>query len=366
MAGIYIHIPFCHSKCAYCDFYSLPLRNENDFVESLENEYKSRIDELEGTINTIYLGGGTPSCLSKNSLERIFRMLPTGANEVTIEVNPEDVTSDFIKWMKNNTTVNRVSMGVQSLNDAELKVIGRRHTSSEAISAADLLLSNNYNISLDLIYGLPLQTIRSWTESLDRIIKLYPQHLSCYLLSYEPGTRLTALKQMGKITEISDETATAMYEILCERTYSAGYEHYEISNFAIPGYQSQHNSSYWNMTPYLGLGPGAHSYSGKLRSYNPGNLSGYIEKKGLGINITEEENDLERFNDFIITSLRTANGLNLEKCEDLFGPDYRASVENAAKKFIYKDIIWQNGVYIGINQRHWLSSDSIMLDFIKI
>ena len=366
MAGIYIHIPFCHSKCAYCDFYSLPLKWENEFIDSLENEYRHRISELKETVNTIYLGGGTPSCLSKKSLERIFKLLPSGAQETTIEVNPEDVTDDFINWMKNYTPVNRVSMGVQSLNNDELKFIGRRHTADEALSAAYSLLDYNYNLSLDLIYGLPLQSMQSWDDSLDKIIKLHPQHLSCYLLSYEPGTRLTAMKQSGKIQEISDEMATKMYQLLCERTQNAGYKHYEISNFAISGFHSRHNSSYWDMTPYLGLGPGAHSHDGINRSYNPGNISYYLRNKGIGVNIIEEEDEQERFNDFVITSLRTSNGLNLELCEILFGLKSRLFVEKIARNLIANSIMWREKNHIGINESYWLTSDSVMLDFIKV
>ncbi len=367
MAGIYVHIPFCHSKCAYCDFYSMPLRNEADFVEALMNEYASRKKELAQEISTIYLGGGTPSCLSRSQLTRIFNLLPVDkAEEITIEINPEDATDDFVKWLHHDTLVNRVSMGVQSLNDTELKTIGRRHSAIEAINAAKRLLESGFNLSLDLIYGLPGQNTTSWEKSLDGVLALNPHHLSCYLLSYEPGTRLTAMKQTGKITEISDTEALEMYELLCDKAYSSGYQHYEISNFSKLGFHSRHNSSYWNLTPYLGLGPGAHSFDGKIRRYNPGNLKQYIENKGIGITVAEDENDSERFNDFVITSLRTEKGMSLELCSAMFGSLRRNKVERISERFIKEGIMWHNSNYLGINTHYWLTSDAIMLEFIEI
>lgn len=367
MAGIYVHIPFCHSKCAYCDFYSMPLRNEADFVESLINEYSSRKKELTEDVSTIYLGGGTPSCLSRKQLIRIFDLLPVdNAEEITIEINPEDATEDFIQWLHKSTPVNRVSMGVQSLNDNELKTIGRRHTAIEAVEAANRLLDCGFNLSLDLIYGLPGQDTASWEKSLEGILSINPHHLSCYLLSYEPGTRLTAMKQAGKITEISDSGAQEIYEILCDRTSFAGYGHYEISNFSKPGFHSRHNSSYWNLTPYLGLGPGAHSFDGKIRRYNPGNLKGYLESKGVGITMVEQENDSERFNNFVITSLRTSKGMDLNLCSTIFGNLRRCNVEKISEKFIREGVMWHKGGLLGINSRNWLIADAIMVEFIEV
>ncbi|MDE6048637.1 MAG: radical SAM family heme chaperone HemW [Paramuribaculum sp.] len=367
MAGIYIHIPFCHSKCAYCDFYSMPLRNERDFISSLENEYYSRKSEITQPIRTIYLGGGTPSCLTQDSLVRIFNFLAVeDAEEITIEINPEDATDNFICWLKKHTPVNRVSMGVQSMNDRELTIIGRRHSATQAIEAATALLNNGFNLSLDLIYGLPEQTIDSWESSLEAILELNPHHLSCYLLSFEPGTRLTAMKQTGKVSEVSDVVAKEMYNLLCEKAQLYGYEHYEISNFAREGFHSRHNSSYWNMTPYLGLGPGAHSFDGAIRRYNPGNLKDYISCRGIGFTVTEPENLIEQYNDFIITSLRTKHGLDLNLCEELYGQEFRVFIEETAHKYLSEGIMWKNSNHVGIVANHWLTSDSIMLDFIKI
>ena len=345
----------------------MPLRDERDLISCLENEYNARKWEITQPIRTIYLGGGTPSCLTPNSLSRIFNTLPVeDAEEITIEINPEDATDEFICWLKKHTPVNRVSMGVQSLNDRELSIIGRRHSATQAVTAAASLLDNGFNLSLDLMYGLPEQTIDSWESSLEAILELNPHHLSCYLLSFEPGTRLTALKQMGKVNEISDTVATEMYNLLCEKTQQYGYEHYEISNFAKDGFHSRHNSAYWNMTPYLGLGPGAHSFDGTTRRYNPGNLKDYISCRGKGFTVTETENLIERYNDLIITTLRTKHGLDLNLCEELYGKEFRIFVEETAHKYLSEGIMWKNSNHLGITAAHWLTSDSIMIDFIKV
>lgn len=367
MSGIYIHIPFCHAKCAYCDFYSLPKRQEMEFIEALKNEYGCRKEEISAPVKTVYLGGGTPSCLKRESLHQIFNMVPTSeAEEITIEINPEDAKEDFILWLKNSTPVNRISMGVQSLDNWELEFIGRRHSAEDAVRAVGLIKSVGFNLSVDLIYGLPYQDTDSWKKSLTGILALKPDHLSCYLLSYEPGTRLTAMKSVGKVVEADEELATEMYDVLCAEAAGAGYLHYEISNFALPGFHSRHNSSYWNLTPYLGLGPGAHSFDGRIRRFNPGNLKEYIGHRGIGVALVDEERESERFNDFVITSLRTAAGLDMDLCEKLFGRSYRLIIEKEAARHIAVKDMWRRGNIVGINPRCWLKSDAIMVDFIQV
>lgn len=369
MAGIYVHIPFCHSKCAYCDFFSTPFaeRFAGKYVSALENEYHSRRCELAGPVTTIYIGGGTPSSIDRSLLERLFAFLPAdGIDEYTIEVNPEDVSEDFALWLKNDTPVSRVSMGVQSLDDSVLRTIGRRHTAAATIDAYKALKSAGIDISLDLIYGLPGQDMRSWRSSLERVLELKPEHLSCYLLSYEPGTRLTAMKQAGRISEATETEVMAMYDVLTQKTSGVGYEHYEISNFALPGHRALHNSSYWNLTPYLGLGTGAHSFDGQIRRFNPNDIKKYIECSGTGFAVAEEENLSERYNDYIITALRTNSGLDMKLIEKLFG---LSRAEESARKtaaFVKADKMWRNGDRAGIVERHWLTSDAIMLEFIEV
>lgn len=369
MAGIYVHIPFCHAKCAYCDFFSTPFAEKfaEEYVSAIEAEYLYRRNELSDPVTTIYIGGGTPSCIDRRLLDRLFAFLPSGGiEEYTIEVNPEDVSDDFALWLKNDTPVSRVSMGVQSLDDNVLRTIGRRHTASEAIAAYQALKSAGLDVSLDLIYGLPGQDMDSWRSSLEKVLDLKPEHLSCYLLSYERGTRLTAMKQAGKIAEASEAEVMAMYDVLTQKTSAAGYGHYEISNFALPGHRARHNSSYWNLTPYLGLGTGAHSFDGKIRRFNPNDIKKYLGCGGIGFAVAEEENLSERYNDYIITALRTDAGVDLKLIETLFGGSLAAQTERKTAGFVESGKMWRNGDRAGIVERHWLTSDAIMLEFIEV
>lgn len=368
MAGVYVHIPLCASKCAYCDFYSLPLANIDTeaLTDSIINEYLHRRDELSGEdIKTLYLGGGTPSSLPKEQLTKIIRALKDRCtDEISVEVNPEDVDSGLADALV-ESGVNRVSMGVQSLIDSELEIIGRRHSAAKAIEAVNTLRRSGVsNISLDLIYGLPGQTLDSWQRSLNSILDIEPQHLSAYLLSYEKGTRLSAMRSVGKVSEAPEELVAAMYDSLCETTRNAGFQHYEISNFSLPGYNSRHNSSYWDGTPYLGLGPGAHSFTKGIRRVNPAKLSDYLKCRGIGFVTDEPENESERFNDFIITSLRTARGLDLDTVERLFGRS--GEIERLATPHIESGAMLRQGRRIRIAEPSWLIADSIMIDFIEV
>ena len=317
MAGLYIHIPFCGAKCAYCDFYSGPFAVDHSrYIAAGARELELRRDE-PGAVNptTLYIGGGTPSLLTADEFTALASRLPdlSGVEEFTIEVNPDDVTDERVDaWM--SAGVNRVSMGVQSLDDEVLKRVGRRHTARMAIDAYVRLRRHGIdNISLDLIYGLPSQSLDSWKNSLDGVLALRPEHLSAYSLSYEPGTRLYAALQVGKIKETDENTVVAMYTYLCDRMRAAGYEHYEISNFALPGCRSRHNSSYWSFTPYTGLGPGAHSFDGEVRRYNPSSLKGYLEaiESGRTAYEVDEETAMDRLNDRIMVAMRTSDGLDL-------------------------------------------------------
>ncbi len=321
-AGLYIHIPFCHSKCSYCDFYSMPLRQEleNAYMDALLAEWRMRRDEIRQPITTIYLGGGTPSILSDANLSRLVSGLDLdidSLSEFTIEVNPEDITPQRASLL-GSLGINRVSMGVQSLDDKLLQTIGRRHESHTAIRAYETLRSCGFgNISLDLMYGLPTQTLMQWEQTLHMMLdKLHPEHLSAYILSYEPGTRMTAMRDAGKLKPIDDETTIGMYHLLCQMSRDYGYGHYEISNFALPGREARHNAAYWDMSPYIGLGPGAHSFDGiSTRRSNPWNLRKYISSLSSGFTVCEEEKEdaVTLHNDIVMVSLRTRRGLDLVK-----------------------------------------------------
>lgn len=316
MAGVYVHIPFCASKCAYCDFYSVPSRQSmTRVVTAIGEEWTMRASELTEPPSTLYIGGGTPSLLPDDEFARLASMLPAGdVREFTIEANPDDVTAEKVKtWREAGAA--RVSMGVQSLVDTELREVGRRHTAAQAVEAVRLLREGGVsNISLDLIYGLPGQTLDTWRQSLDRIIALHPEHVSAYLLSVEPGTRLYARRLAGRFTPADEDTVVAMYSYLCRAMHEAGYEHYEISNFALPGRRSRHNSAYWDFAPYVGLGPAAHGCgSDGLRRVNPADIRQYlarIEARTPAYTV-EEETETDRLNDRILASLRRAEGLSL-------------------------------------------------------
>ena len=262
MAGIYIHVPFCQSRCAYCDFYSTTLLSHREaYVDTLCRELEHRLPELKGEpIKTIYFGGGTPSTLTieelKKILETIFHLssLNFQLEEITLEANPDDLTEEYVKGLR-TLPINRVSLGIQSFHDRTLRLVGRRHTAQEAIDAVRRLQQAGLtNISIDLIYGLPGETLDDWAYSLNQATALGVKHISAYHLTYEEGTRLWRMQEQGLVTPIDEEQSIRSFELLREKLLAAGYEHYEISNFALPGYHSRHNSSYWQGIIYIGIG----------------------------------------------------------------------------------------------------------------
>ena len=355
MAGIYIHIPFCRSRCIYCGFYSttaLDLRQR--YVDALCREMEIRgtrkealdlwslatIGTQEGgkrndeEIETIYLGGGTPSQLTPSQLRQLFiyinKVYPlTSEREITIEVNPDDVTVEFAALLQ-QLPVNRVSMGIQTFDDQRLRFLHRRHTSRQAIEAVSILRAAGINnLSIDLMYGFPGETLSDWQSDIDSALALNVEHISAYCLMIEEGTPLhRMLKQhngdcplceqrselQGDCPQcVDEETERQMYYTLIDRLTAAGYEHYEISNFARPGFRSRHNSSYWNGTPYIGLGAAAHSYDIRSRSWNIADINAYIKGIERGERLFEEElldNDT-RYNDAVTVGLRTCEGIDL-------------------------------------------------------
>lgn len=366
---IYVHVPFCRSKCAYCDFYSLPrLELAGQYCETLLAEWRSRRHETEGLPSpaTLYIGGGTPSALPLPVLQSIIDTLATPSmTEITIEVNPEDVDSEFIRWIT-DTPVSRVSMGIQSLRDDELRIVGRRHTAARALEALDLLASSRLDVSADLIYGLPGQTTASFAQSLNAVLARRPEHLSCYLLSYEPGTRLNAMRSAGRVREATDTEAEEMFTHLYRTAADAGYRHYEISNFALPGHQAIHNSGYWDLSPYLGLGPGAHSFDGRVRRYNPSDLKSYLASGGESFTVTEEENADERLNDYLIIRLRTAEGLDLDRFENLFGAHNTDRLLADAAPHIAAGRLNMTGSNLQMDPDRWLVTDMVLTDLIHV
>ncbi len=327
--GLYIHIPFCKSRCIYCGFFSTTLLEMRAaYVTALCQEIELR---CHGRIGTLYLGGGTPSQLSISQLGTLFDSISLKypeihdpSIEVTMECNPDDITEEMAAFLS-ASPVNRVSMGIQTFSDARLRFLGRRHDSRQACLAVNRLRSHGIdNISIDLMFGFPGETLAQWQSDLDVALSLGVDHISAYSLMYEEGTPLLQLLEQGKIKETDDDTYIKMYDLLVSRLQDAGYQHYEISNFALPGKASRHNSCYWNDVPYIGIGAGAHSYDRRHRQWNVSDLHQYIEAINRGaIPCKGEEITPDiHYNDTITTRLRTAEGIHLDQLKKEMGDRY--------------------------------------------
>ena len=313
MAGLYIHIPFCKKRCLYCDFFSTTqLARREEYVEALLKEIAMRRNEASEPIQTVYIGGGTPSTLPSEAVIAIDQLLHSyHIAEYTMEMNPGDTTREYLQALR-QTGINRLSIGIQSFQDELLQLIGRRHNAQQAIDAVRMAQEVGFdNISVDLIYALPTQTMAQWEADIETALSLGVQHISSYGLMYEEGTALTKMMENGELEAIDEDTENAMYDRLCERLKEAGFVHYEVSNFALPGYEAKHNGNYWNGTPYIGVGAGAHSYIGKVRSWNPDDLDAYIQGMKDGPLKRESETLTEKniYNEQIMLGLRTNRGI---------------------------------------------------------
>ena len=312
-AGLYVHIPFCKKRCLYCDFFSTTLLNKREeYIQALLKEINQRKDEASEPIRTIYIGGGTPSTLDAEDIQSILDTIGANdAEEITMELNPGDASLQYMQAIR-NAGINRLSIGIQSFQDTLLTCIGRRHNAHQAIEAVQWARQAGFdNISIDLMYALPTQTMTQWKEDIETALSLNIQHLSSYGLMYEPGTVLTQQRDDNQLTPIDEETEIAMYDYLDERLQEAGFVHYEVSNFALPGREAKHNSSYWNHIPYVGVGAGAHSFIRNVRSWNPDDLNAYIQGINSGNLVRECEtlSDRDLYNERIMLGLRTNRGI---------------------------------------------------------
>ena len=388
MAGIYIHIPFCRSRCIYCGFYSttaLDLRQR--YVDALcrEMEIRSQRSEVRGErIETIYLGGGTPSQLTFDQLRQLFiyinKVYPLTPDssplppEITIEMNPDDVTGEFAAALK-QLPINRVSMGIQTFNDQRLRFLRRRHTAQQAIDAVERLRAAGIrNISIDLMYGFPGETLADWEADIDAALALNVEHLSAYCLMIEEGTPLHKMFTDDGLQYTDDypdeEMERQMYEVLIDRLEAAGYEHYEISNFARPGFRSRHNSNYWNGTPYIGLGAAAHSYDIRSRSWNVADIRQYIEGMERGERIFEEEllDDDTRYNDIVTVALRTKEGIDLNALSE----KHREYCMKNARRYLNDGLLELSTIRgaesptLHITRRGLFVSDMVMSDLMMV
>jgi oxygen-independent coproporphyrinogen-3 oxidase len=372
MAGIYIHVPFCRKPCNYCDFYHI-ISHENNagFVKALLKEAVLRKDYIENeTVSTIYLGGGTPSVLALNDLENILSVIRNEYKvepdpEITMELNPDDVNPEYMNGIR-DLGINRISLGIQSWRDSDLKFLNRRHDSAKARYALEEVFRAGFgNVTIDLIYGIPGMSLGDWESNLDYSLGFDIKHLSAYHLTIEKGTVFGKMLEKGLITEIDEEESTAQFNTLIRKTAEAGFIHYEISNFARPGYFSKHNSNYWKQVSYLGLGPSAHSFNGYSRQWNKSDLRGYIKAIELGSILSESEelDNRTKFNEYIMTSLRTMWGIDLEYVERTFekeGVDY---VINTSDKFRKYGLMRQENSSLVLTDQGKMISDNIIAEF---
>jgi len=372
MAGIYVHIPFCKKLCSYCDFYHIiSAKDYSPFIKALLKEISIRKEYLsDEEISTIYLGGGTPSVFSIIELETILNHIyknfkVTDDCELTIELNPDDVQPVYLNGLK-NLNINRISMGIQSWRDSDLKMLNRRHDSAQAIQALKETLNAGFeNVTIDLIYGIPGMSLKDWESNLDFTFSFDLKHLSAYHLTFEPQTVFGKMLEKGLISEIEEEESALQFNLLIEKTEAAGFIHYEISNFGKPGYFSIHNSNYWKQVNYMGLGPSAHSFNRYSRQWNIRDLKGYIKAVNSGQPFFESEelDTRTRFNEYVMTSLRTMWGIDLEYVEKMFEKEGYDYVMNLAGKFRNYGLISLEKKSLVLTNQGKLISDNIISEF---
>ncbi len=375
MAGIYIHIPFCKQACHYCDFhFSTNLGHRQEMVAALASELALRKNYLRGeSVSTIYLGGGTPSLLESQHLKLLLDTVRSefqvviGA-EVTLEANPDDLSRERLDALM-AVGINRLSIGVQSFHDHVLQFMNRAHNAAEAIQSIDEARKAGFkNISLDLIYAVPGQSTAQWKECLFKAIDLAPQHISAYSLTIEKNTVFGRQQSLGKLKPAEDEIAAQEFEVMVEILTAAGYDHYEISNFAHPGYHSRHNTSYWKQIPYLGIGPSAHSYDGDARQFNARNNALYV--KGLHNGTIPFEKEVlsreNKINEYIVTTLRTTWGCDLQKLAKDFEFDLYNESKNYIDSLVARKLTTLEGGILRLTQEGRLLADKIAGDLFLV
>ena len=379
MAGIYIHIPFCNSKCAYCGFYSLPsMKLKDKFLEALKAEIITRKDYLHGeTVNTIYFGGGTPSLLSIKEIGELLYLIndtyPIGKNpEITLEANPDTLSLEYLEGLR-QLGVNRLSIGIQSFFDNDLQYLSRRHDANHARQCLDWAKQAGFsNISIDLIYGLPTSNAEQWNRNLDLFFEMGLPHLSAYALTLEPNAILTKQIELGKVQAVNEEDALRDYEILCRRAAENGYLHYEISNFCLRRMHSKHNANYWFGTPYAGFGPSAHSFDGTSRQWNVSNMEEYCgalpttgRNRGacppVGKAPIEKEqlSPEQQYDEYVMLRLRTHWGIDLKYMKREMGERFSSYCEQHAQPLIAQGRLSQTREFLYLNDAQMLFADGV-------
>ena len=375
MAGIYIHIPFCKTRCIYCDFYSTT-RSElkSQYIRALCRELTERKEYLKGeAVETIYFGGGTPSQLSEEDFKEVFKTIEQvygmrEATEITLEANPDDLTEEYI-GMLHTLPFKRISMGIQTFDDATLQLLNRRHNATQAIEAVKRCRQAGFqNISIDLIYGLPGETEQRWAQDLQQAVSLDVEHISAYHLIYEEGTPLYKMLQQHSVSQVDEDSSLNFFSTLIDTLSAAGYEHYEISNFCKPGMYSRHNTSYWQGIPYLGCGPSAHSFDGDSREWNVASLNQYLSsiEQGQRQHETEQLNTQTRYNEYIITGRRTMGGISTEELKKKFGDRLWKYCLEQASSYLGNGKLELHNDRLKLTREGIFISDGIMSDLLEI
>jgi oxygen-independent coproporphyrinogen-3 oxidase len=368
MAGIYLHIPFCRQACHYCNFhFSTSLTRKNDFISALLKEMAARKDYLEGeAVETVYFGGGTPSLLATEEIDQLLQTLRAAFSlapgaEITLEANPDDITTARLRaWRA--AGINRLSIGVQSFFEEDLRWMNRAHSASQAMDCIRLAREEGFdNLSIDLIYGGPTLPDSHWRENVERAVALGVTHLSCYALTVEPKTALDTFIRRHQVDDVSPEDQARQFLLLMDWMAAAGYEHYEISNFALPCHRSRHNSAYWQGKKYLGLGPSAHSYNGVSREWNVANNARYIAEPGL---VAEKEvlTAVQQLNEFIMIALRTVEGIDLRLMTERFGAQKTGELREQSEKYIQTAHLWLDEERLKLTKEGKLLADGIAAD----
>ena len=374
MSGIYIHIPFCKQACHYCDFhFSTSLKKKDDLLNALVKELELRKDEFKNQmVETIYFGGGTPSLLTKDEIELIINSVYKNYKvienpEITLEANPDDLSKEQINSLA-STEINRLSIGIQSFFEDDLKLMNRAHNTKEAKQCLEEATKHFQNISVDLIYGIPGLSNERWIENIETVLSYNIPHISSYALTVEPKTALETFIKKGVIKNVDDDLAQEQFHILIEKLEAAGFVHYELSNFGKPEYFSKNNSAYWLGKPYLGIGPSAHSFNGNERGWNVRNNSKYI--KSLEQNIvpieTETLSITDKYNEYVMTGLRTVWGVSLEKVEQDFGQQYKNYLLEHSQKHINEHLLYLDNNKLLVTKKGKFLSDGIASDLFKI
>ncbi|WP_435134667.1 radical SAM family heme chaperone HemW [Formosa sp. A9] len=374
MSGIYIHIPFCKQACFYCDFhFSTNLKKKDELIAALKSELEIRKNELlNQTVNTIYFGGGTPSVLSTEEINDIIDSVykhyrVVSQPEITLEANPDDLSNEKLIALS-NSKINRLSIGVQSFYEADLKLMNRAHNAQQAQACLQEAAKYFDNISVDLIYGIPGASNVQWLNNIQRVLDYNIPHISCYALTVEPKTALESLIEKGKIANIDEAKAQEQFFMLIEQLTAAGFIHYELSNFGKEGYFSQNNSAYWQGKTYIGIGPSAHSYNGVSRSWNVSNNTKYI--KAIQDNIlpkTEEIlSETDTYNEYVMTGLRTIWGVDLNVLETNFSPVYKSYILEQADKYFKEELLYIEDDKLKVTPKGKFLSDGIASHLFKI